>query len=118
MDKRILFLQSHISSRLQSPPTIEELSAQINVSPSRLRQLFKNETGMPLSGYLRYLQMECACELLTTTFLQVSEIGLEIVFFDQSYFVRLFKERYNLTPTQYRDRNHKSYNLNNKNHDI
>jgi len=61
------------------------------------------------------LRLEKACELLETKFDRVQEIGAAVGIYDQSYFVRLFKEKYNLTPTEYRDKNHEDFKSINKN---
>lgn len=106
MDKRILLLKEIILSKIQSSPTIEELSTHINISPSRLRQLFKSETGMPFGEYVRHLQLEYARELLETTFMRVQEIRVACGFHNQNYFNRVFKEKYKLTPQKYRQKNH------------
>ena len=109
MDKRILFLKEQILIEIKSPPTIEKLAAQINVSPSRLRQIFKAEMKMPFGEYVRHLQMELARELLETTFMRVQEISIKIGFRDQCYFNRAFKERYGLPPKKYRNENHRDF---------
>lgn len=109
MDKRILLLHEQILAKLQSPPTLEVLAAQINVSPSRLRQIFKMETGMAFGEYVRQLQMERALHLLETTFMRVQEIGAAVGFRDQSYFNRAFKEKYGLTPKEFRNGNHQEF---------
>lgn len=106
MDKRILLLHEQILAKLQSPPTLEVLAAQINVLPSRLRQIFKAETGMPFVEYVRHLQVERALHLLETTFMRVQEIGAAVGFRDQSYFNRAFREKYGISPKKYRDENH------------
>lgn len=109
MDKRILLIKEIILSEIQSPPTIEKLSTHINVSPSRLRQLFKSETGIPFGKYVQLLQLEHARELLGTTFMRVQEVGVACGFHNQNYFNRVFKEKYNLTPQKYREKNHKEF---------
>jgi two-component system response regulator YesN len=103
MDKRILILKGLILANLQSPPTVEEISAELNVSASRLRQLIKEETGMPFGEFVRDLRLERARELLETTFLRVQEIGAAVGIGDQSYFNRVFKEKYGMTPGKYHD---------------
>ena len=110
MDKRILFLKEQILIAIKSPPTIEKLAAQINVSPSRLRQIFKAEMKMPFGEYVGHLQMERACELLETTFMRIQEVGVAVGFRDQSYFNRAFKEKYGLSPNKHRSMNHRNFN--------
>lgn len=103
MDKRILLLKNTIITDLTSTATIEEISAEINMSASRLRQLFKEETGMPFGEFVRQQRLERARELLETTYLRVQEVGAAVGVYDQSYFNRLFKKKYGLTPRKYHE---------------
>ena len=82
--------------------TLAELAAYVNLSTSRLRHLFKEETGVTLSEYVKLLRLRKAAELLATTFLSVKEIMTETGLKNQSHFVRVFKRTYGLTPTRYR----------------
>jgi len=74
----------------------------VNLSPSRLRYLFKKETGVAPGHYLRTFRLEQAKELLEKTFLSVKEITRRVGVNDQSHFIREFKKAYGLTPAQYR----------------
>jgi transcriptional regulator GlxA family with amidase domain len=82
--------------------TLAELAAYVNLSTSRLRHLFKEETGVTLSEYVKLLRLRRAAELLATTFLSVKEVMTETGLKSQSHFVRVFKRAYGLTPTRYR----------------
>jgi AraC-like DNA-binding protein len=76
----------------------------VNLSPSRLHQLFKDETGLPPARYLRLLRMEQAKELLESTYLSVKEVMARVGLADESHFVRDFKRSYGCSPAKYRAR--------------
>jgi AraC-like DNA-binding protein len=80
-----------------------KLAAVVNLSPSRLHQLFKEETGMPPARYLRQLRMRRAKELLETTHLSVKQVMAGVGVTDESHFVRDFKKCCGLTPARYRE---------------
>lgn len=101
MDKRILILRRLVLANLKFPPSIEEISVELNVSASRLRQIVKKETGMPFAEYVRHQRLEQARTLLETTFMRVQEVGTAVGIGDQSYFNRVFKEKYGSTPGKY-----------------
>src|SRR5215208_2105261 len=84
-----------------------KLAALVNLSPSRLHQLFKEETGVPPARYLRRLRMRRAKELLETTNLSVKQVMAGVGLTDESHFVRDFKKTCGLTPARYRQRFHK-----------
>ena len=84
-----------------SPAKLAEL---VNLSPSRLHQLFKEETGVPPARFLRQLRMQRARELLETTYLSVKQVMAAVGVTDESHFVRDFKKTCGLTPARYRER--------------
>ena len=85
-----------------------KLAALVNLSPSRLHQLFKEETGVPPARYLRQLRMRRAMELLETTHLSVKQVMTVVGLNDESHFVRDFKKTCGLTPARYRERFHRN----------
>jgi AraC-like DNA-binding protein len=93
----------HLMNKLRTDElSICLISRNVNLSPSRLRQLFKKETGLSPMQYLRQLRMRNAEELLRSTFLSVKEIVFASGMRDVSHFVRDFKTRHGLTPTEFR----------------
>lgn len=87
---------------------IEELAGAVNLSPSRLRHLFKYETGVSPGRYLRDLRMRKAKTLLGNTFMRVKEIVHAVGANDESHFMRDYKNIYGVTPSQYREIAHAS----------
>lgn len=79
-----------------------QLAVLVNLSDSRFRHLFKEETGRTINQYLRERRMERAEILLRTTFLSIKEVMSEAGASSMSHFVQHFKQRYGMTPTAYR----------------
>jgi transcriptional regulator GlxA family with amidase domain len=102
MDRRVQRVIQMIEEDIRVNLTLAEMAEAVNLSPSHLYHLFKSETGMAPTRYVKALRMGKAKELLETTFLSVKEIVILIGATDGSHFVRDFKRQYNLTPTQYR----------------
>lgn len=82
--------------------SLEEVARALNLSPSRLRHVFKEETGLPPMRYVRLLRMRQARTLLETSYLSVKEIVARVGGADESHFLRDFKKAYGMTPTQLR----------------
>ena len=102
MDRRVQRVIQMIEADIRRNLTLAEMANAVNLSPSHLYHLFKAETGMAPTRYVKALRMRKAKELLETTFMSVKEIVTLIGAHDGSHFVRDFKRHYNLTPTQYR----------------
>jgi len=78
-----------------------EIAQIVRLSPSRLRHLFKNQTGQSLARYRREMQLERAKYLLETTFLNVKEVASTVGIDGVSHFVRDFEKAYGMTPARY-----------------
>jgi YesN/AraC family two-component response regulator len=104
MDPRVQKVIALMKEEFRRETPLREMAQSVNLSPSRLRYLFKNEVGMAPAQYLRAFRMKRARELLETTFLSVKEIRTSIGVNDHSHFVREFKKTFGLTPAQYRMR--------------
>ncbi len=104
MDPRVVAVIKMMHHSLAGGLSIPSLSRAVNLSPSRLRHIFKKETGCSPIEYLKNLRMEHAEQLLRSTFLSIKEIASLSGGKDVSYFVREFKKRYGQTPTDFRTR--------------
>jgi AraC family transcriptional regulator of arabinose operon len=102
MDRRIEVVISKMESQISKPWEIGEMARLVNLSASRLRHLFKTETGKTPAQYLKYLRLQKAELLLRTTFLTIKEIANRVGLPTGSHFVREFKKVYRVAPTTYR----------------
>jgi AraC family transcriptional regulator of arabinose operon len=83
--------------------SLNQVAQEVNLSPSRLRHLFKAEIGLTPVQYVKSLRMELAKELAATTFLSVKELVSHLGVTDQSHFLRDFKRAFGVTITEYRE---------------
>ena len=77
---------------------------KLNVTPNYLSNRFSRDMQQSFSVYLNNLRMEKAKELLGNISLKIYEIADQIGFSDVAYFNRVFKDKYNQTPMQYRQK--------------
>jgi len=104
MDDRVRKVIALMKEHLHQGWPASRWAQFVNISPSRLHQLFKDETGSPPARYLRRLRMNCAKKLLETSYLSVKEVMARVGLADESHFVRDFKRDYGCTPARYRER--------------
>ena len=80
----------------------EEICKHLCVSNTNLNQQVNRMKGCSIQGYVQQLRMEKAERLLRTSEKTVSEIAMQCGYEDISYFSRVFKQRYGVAPTKYR----------------
>jgi len=83
---------------------IKLLAQGAGISYSRFRHTFTAHTGMSPHQYLLELRLVRARSLLAETELSIKEIAMQSGFEDELYFSRLFRQKLNLTPSQWRSR--------------
>jgi AraC family transcriptional regulator, arabinose operon regulatory protein len=102
MDRRIELVVAEIEADIARSWETAALAALVNLSASRFRHLFKEETSVSVVAFLRERRLERAELLLRTTFLSIKEVKSEAGVGSMSHFVSHFKARYGVTPSTYR----------------
>ncbi len=92
------YIDHHFSDKITS----EEIAGEAGLSVSRALHLFKEETGVSFSEYLKKTRVECGKFLLANTDDPIADIAVSSGFTDQSHFTKQFKLLENMTPRQYR----------------
>ena len=72
------------------------------MSRSQLNRKVRAITGYNTSAYILQMRMERSKRLLASTEELIGDIALKCGFEDANYFARLFKQIFNVTPSQYR----------------
>lgn len=80
----------------------EQIAAQLNMSYSWFRRVFKQYTGFSPAQYQLEIKLQKAKELLAGTAMPVKEIAYELNFQSASHFVSFFKTRTGVSPGSYR----------------
>jgi AraC-like DNA-binding protein len=84
--------------------TVSDAANMVGMSESRFMRDFRSASGMTFVSYLTHIRMNNATRLLRETDLSIGQIAASVGFQDQSYFDRLFKAEFGLTPREYRAR--------------
>lgn len=98
--KVMVYLAEHYKANLN----LEDISAHIGLSPYYLERLFKKETQETPRTYLEKIRIDKAAFLLRSTGLTNLDICYEVGFQSPSNFYRVFRQRKNCTPSEYRNR--------------
>lgn len=92
----------HLRDNLDRSVSSDELCRVACMSASKLARLFRQAEDMTPQEYARMLRMERACELLEQSDLSMAKISSLLGFAQQGTFSEAFKERFGVTPRDYR----------------
>lgn len=92
---------SYINEYLEEKLTVKALAEICGISPDYLSQIFKREIGENLSSYILTRKLEHAKELIAKG-TSNKEICKTLNFSSSSYFVTAFKNKYHMTPSEYK----------------
>ena len=92
------FILAHLSQDL----SLEDLAGQIGFSPSHFARLFRQTTGESPHRFVLSQRIERARRLLQETDDPLAHIAAECGFANQSHLTQVFKDRFGLTPRDYR----------------
>lgn len=94
---------NNLRSLQQGLPTVQFLSQQLNLSPGYLSDLLRSLIGLNAQQYIHEKLIGKAKERLTTTKLSVAEIAYELGFEHSQSFSKLFKNKTNQSPLEFRE---------------
>jgi AraC-like DNA-binding protein len=101
-DIQIIYkVKEQMLEHLGIPPVINQLAHLANMSPSKLKRLFKQIFGNSIFSYYQEFRMKEAARLLKEEKLSVSDVGYRLGFTNLSHFSRVFQEHIGMKPKQY-----------------
>ncbi|HIB37115.1 helix-turn-helix transcriptional regulator [Mesonia sp.] len=100
--EKIVQLTENIRKDLSVSKTVKELADSIGVNINKLQGGFKYLYNDTVNNYIQSLRLEKAKDLLINSDFSIGEITEKIGLTNPSYFSKVFKEKYNITPNQYR----------------
>ena len=83
--------------------SLHAIAGQLNVNDSYLSKLFHKECGCTLTAYVNRQRLERSAMLLRDGSKTIQDVATDCGFQDSSYFIRLFKKHFGMTPAVYRE---------------
>lgn len=106
-DPLIENLKNYIEANLEYEIDLSLVAQMFHYNEKYLGRLFKRKTGYSFSEWINKRRVEISREMLLAEKDTVTNISSKVGFNNVTYFNRLFKKRYGVTPSEYR----KSKNL-------
>jgi transcriptional regulator GlxA family with amidase domain len=100
VQKMLSYMSAHYSEKIQ----LSDIAAAASYSESECCRTFKRFTGESIMSYLKTFRLEQSTHLLTQSGLSVSDVAYACGFSSTSYFIRLFREQFGLTPHCYQQK--------------
>ena len=101
-------VKKRVSERFYEEIRLKDLAALYQKNEKYLGRLFKRETGVEFHRYCNLLRLKKAETLLMQSKQKIVEIALDCGFGGASYFNRLFKKEYGISPSEYRKKARKT----------
>ena len=98
--KAITLIQYDLTADL----SLNSIAGQLNVNSSYLSRLFHKECGCTLTEYVNTQRIERAVVLLKNETKRIQDVANECGFQDTTYFIRVFKKQFGVTPAAYREK--------------
>ncbi|WP_452223193.1 helix-turn-helix transcriptional regulator [Lacinutrix chionoecetis] len=106
IEKAVNIIKKEVDVRL----TVNGLAKRVGLNQNTLQTGFQQLFSTSVNEYIRDHKIEYAKELLENSGLNITEITYKIGINSRSYFSKLFKTRYGLTPKQYITQSRKGSN--------
>ena len=97
----LTFIHAHYSEKL----TLNDIAAAAYVRTRECIRCFRNTINQTPLEYVMEYRLNTAKQLLDDTKMSITDISYHCGFSSNAYFGKIFREKYGMTPLQYRNRN-------------
>lgn len=99
---RVQKMLDYFHAHYQDPISLDELSAQASICKRECQRIFKSVLGLTPSQYFEQYRLSMSVSLLLGTDESIIDISGKCGFQSPSYFTKLFRKRYGITPSRFR----------------
>lgn len=112
-NQRIELICHWIRLHSNKPLTVKDVATEFNITVPNLTRLMRRYRNTSTIDYIHECKIDLAKNYLLVTDKSIRQIAEDLGYTNVKYFMRLFKERADVTPSQYRNSYTKSYVNNN-----
>ncbi|PYI51562.1 AraC family transcriptional regulator [Paenibacillus flagellatus] len=95
-------MKRYIEEHALSPLKIEDVAGHVGLSVSRAVHLFKSMFGQTIMQYVQQIRLSVARERILFSKMSLEQIAETSGFNSYTYFYRVFRARYGVSPKEYR----------------
>ena len=102
---RLRKVTEYVGSHLAEKISIGQMAELTGYSDTHFIRFFKKTTGLRFTDWLNRYRLSMATRLLTLSDEPITDVAAETGFNNLSYFNRTFRQKYGMTPHEYRKQN-------------
>lgn len=96
--EKVNYVAKRIQGDLSTNLTVEALAKEAGTNVNKLQEGFKYVYNLTVNKYMQHVKLEAAKEMLKLSEKNISEIVTAIGLNNRSYFSKIFKEKYGVSP--------------------
>ncbi|MDR5589192.1 AraC family transcriptional regulator [Christiangramia sp. SM2212] len=96
--EKVDYVAKRIQGDLSTNLTVETLAKEAGTNVNKLQEGFKYVYNLTVNKYMQHVKLEAAKEMLKLSEKNISEIVTSIGLNNRSYFSKIFKEKYGVSP--------------------
>ncbi|QYA24568.1 helix-turn-helix transcriptional regulator [Gramella sp. MT6] len=96
--EKVDYVAKRIQGDLSTNLTVESLAKEAGTNVNKLQEGFKYVYNLTVNKYMQHVKLEAAKEMLNLSEKNISEIVTAIGLNNRSYFSKIFKEKYGVSP--------------------
>lgn len=100
--ERAMAVRRILAERYSEAITLPDLAREVCTTPAHLSRTFRREIGIPVYRYLRRLRLRLALERLAGGEKSITDLALDLGFFDHSHFTNAFQQEFGTSPSAFR----------------
>ncbi|SIS57506.1 AraC family transcriptional regulator, arabinose operon regulatory protein [Alicyclobacillus vulcanalis] len=97
-------IRAYIERHAAEDLSLSDIAAAVGLSVSRVVHIFKEAYGQTVVQYLQSVRLQMACDRMRFSTLNLEEIADRCGFHSYSYFYRVFRQKYGISPREFRQR--------------
>ncbi len=99
-NEHVLNILNYVEDHIHEKLSLQEIACQINMSKEYVSYLFKKEMHQTLTDYIHERKLLIARDLILLGEMSLADVAAYMGFENYNYFCRLFKRRFEITPSQ------------------
>ena len=96
--EKVEYVAKRIQGDLSTNLSVETLAKEAGTNVNKLQEGFKYVYDLTVNKYMQHIKLEAAKEMLKLSEKNISEIVTSIGLNNRSYFSKIFKEKYGVSP--------------------